>query len=385
MDAKQLAARHFDYAVGYRRDFHQHPEASFEETRTTQKIAEALDEIGIPYKRFEPTGLVATIEGARPGKTVALRADIDALSITEKSCVAFSSVNDGFMHACGHDTHAAMLLGAAKALYESRAELQGNVKCIFQPAEEVARGAKAIIAQGALEGADIIFGMHIMTQVPVGFIAVGDGPSNAAADEFSIKLHGTASHGAMPEKGADATIAAAATVMALQTVVSREVAPSDTVVVTVGELQSGSRFNIVSGEAFMKGTVRSFDRDVHLRLPEIVKRIVENTAAAFRCTAELEYNMLTEVLVNAPEAVKYARAAAEKVAASPQMVATMPPTMGAEDFAEYTAVIPGGFVALGGGGEHPMHSDYFVIDEEALKTGIAWYVQVAGDYLAANA
>lgn len=384
MDAKKLASDNFDYVVNFRRDLHRHPEPSFEEFRTTQKLAEALDEIGIPYRRFEPTGLIGTITGDKPGKTVALRADIDALSIQEKSGVDFASENDGIMHACGHDTHTAMLLGAAKSLYENKAELNGTVKVLFQPAEELARGAKAVIAQGALDGVDMIFGMHIFSQQPAGLILVGDGPSTSAADEFIVNIRGIACHGAMPETGVDATVAAAATVMNLQTIVSRELSPQDTVVVTVGELRSGSRFNIVSGDAYMKGTVRSFDRDVHMRLPGIMERIVKSTAEGFRCTAELEYNMLTEVLINDADAVKYTRGAANAVAA-PGLVATMPKLMGAEDFAEYTAHIKGGFVGLGGGGEHPMHSDYFVIDEEAMKTGVAWYIQVASDYLSENA
>lgn len=385
MDSKKLAEQNFDYVVAFRRDLHQNPEASMKEFRTSDRLAEELDKIGIPYRRFEPSGLMGEIKGGKPGITVALRADIDALEIQEKADVPFASVNEGMMHACGHDTHTAMLLGAAKALYENREELPGTVKVLFQPAEETATGARAVIEQGALEGIDYIYGLHIFSQSPVGLLAVGDGATASAADTFKIKVKGTACHGAMPETGADATVAAAAIVMNLQTVVSRETSPMDNAVVTVGTLNSGSRFNIVSGEAELTGTVRTFDRDVHAKMPEIIGRIAKCTAETFRCEAEVEYNMLTDVLVNAPEATAYSRGAAEKVAAAPALVVTMPKMMGAEDFAEYTSHAKGGFAALGAGGEHPQHSDFFTVDEEAFKTGIAWYIQVAYDTLADNA
>lgn len=385
MDSKKLAQDNFDFVVAMRRDFHEHPEASFEEFRTTDRIAEELDKIGIPYRRFEPTGLIGEIKGAKPGITVALRGDIDALSIQEKADVPFKSTNDGFMHACGHDTHGAMLLGAAKALYDSRDELQGTVKVIFQPAEEIARGARKVIEQGALDGVDYIFALHIMAQMPVGLIAVGDGPSTSAADVFKINVKGVACHGAMPETGVDATVAASAIVMNLQSIVSRELSPMDNVVVTVGKLVSGSRFNIVSGDAEMEGTVRTFDRDVHARIPGIMERIAKETAAAYRAEAELEYTNLTDVLINDPDAVKYSQSAAEKVANAPELVQPLPKMMGAEDFAEYTAKAKAGFIALGGGGEHPQHSDYFWLDEEAFKTGVAWLIQVTYDCLEDNA
>ncbi len=381
MDIQKSAEQVFDYVVDFRRDIHEHPEPSFEEFRTTDKIAQALDEIGIPYRRLNPTGLIGTITGEQFGKTVALRADIDALSVTEKSGVLFASQNEGFMHACGHDTHTAMLLGAAKILYENRNELCGTIKLIFQPAEEVAKGAKAVIDQGGLDGVDMILGLHITAQHPVGMLALGEGASMSAADEFTITIKGKSCHGAMPETGVDATVTAAAIIMNLQTIVSREIAPIDTVVVTVGELKSGTRFNVISGEAIMKGTVRSFNRDTHTNLPPIVERIAKQTAETFRCKAEMEYNMMTEVLINDSEASKIALSAAKKVAASSELVVTMPKMMGAEDFAEYTARVPAAFIFLGGGGEHPQHSDYFQIDEEAFKTGVAWYVQAAYDFL----
>nr|WP_122011795.1 amidohydrolase [Maliibacterium massiliense] len=381
MDIKKLAHDVQPEVVAFRRDLHRHPEPSFEEVRTTNKIAEKLDEMGIPYRRFEPTGLMAEIKGAKPGKTVALRADIDALSITEKSGVDFASENPGFMHACGHDTHASMLIGAARVLSSVKDELCGTVKLLFQPAEEVAQGAKKVIAQGALDGVDMIFGIHIAATVPAGVVALCNGPSAAAADIFRIKVTGKACHGAMPEQGVDATVAAAAIVMNLQSIVSRELSPMLPVVVTVGKLESGSRFNIVSGEANMEGTIRSFDVEVHHNLPNIVSRIAKETAAAYRCEAEVQYDMMTEVLVNDPDVTALVKDAALKVAKAPQMVVEAPRMMGAEDFSEYTVLTKAGFASLGGGGTYPQHSDHFCIEEESFETGVALYAQVAVDFL----
>ena len=347
-DIKKLAHEVYPYVVEMRRDFHRHPEASFEEFRTTKRIAEELDKMGIPYHLFEPTGLVGEIKGGKPGKCIALRADIDALTTTEKTGLPYASENEGYMHACGHDTHTAMLLGAAKILSSVKDELCGTVKLIFQPAEELASGAKCIVEQGVLDGVDAAFG-H-------------------------------ASHGALPDEGIDATVAASAIVLALQTISSREFSPLDPIVVTVGTLHSGARFNIISGEAVLEGTVRIFNKDIHPHMPEIMERIAKQTAAAYRCTAELDYQFKTEILVNEPHMTAIARAAAEKLV-PPEKIFPFQRNMGGEDFAEYTSHIPCAFVALGGGGDAPQHSDMFCIDESAMETGSALYAQVAVDYL----
>ncbi len=381
MDIKSLARDVQDQVIAFRRDLHMHPEASFQEFRTTDQIAKALDEMGIPYRRFEPTGLIGEIKGGKPGKTVALRADIDALSITEKTGLEFASQNEGFMHACGHDTHAAMLMGAAMVLNSVKDELCGTVKLLFQPAEEVAGGAKKVIAQGALEGVDYIFGIHIAAMMPVGAVGMRYGASAASADIFRVKVTGRAAHGAMPQTGCDATVAAAAIVMNLQTIVSRENAPEKPLVVTVGKLESGSRFNIVSGEANMEGTIRCYDYDLHHSLPAMVKRVAENTAEAFRCKAEVDYEMMTEVLINDAKSVDLARGAAAKIVEDPALLIEVPATMGGEDFAEYTPLCKASFAMVGAGGEYPQHSDHVVFDENSFRTGVALYAQVAVDFL----
>lgn len=381
MDFRAMSKEVAPEVIELRHDFHQHPEASMAEFRTTDRIAEELDKMGIPYRRFDPTGLIATIQGGQPGKTVALRADIDALSITETADVPFKSQNEGFMHACGHDTHAAMLLGAAMILNKIKAQLKGTVKLLFQPAEEVATGAKLAIAQGALEGVDMIFGIHIAGQVPAGVVAICPGSSCSAADIFKIKIIGSAGHGAQPEATRDATVAAAALVMNLQTIVSRELPPTQPVVVTVGKLVSGSRFNIVSGEAYMEGTCRSFDPELHHKLPGIMERIAKETAATFRCEAEVEYHMMTEPLVNDPEALELVKQATAKIVDKPEMLVISKPQMGAEDFAEYSVHTQAAFAMVGGGSKEPNHSDHIVFDEDSFRTGVALHCQVAYDYL----
>ena len=381
-DFKAMSKDIAQQVIDFRRDLHMHPEASMQEFRTTDRIAGELDKLGIPYRRLDPTGLIAEIKGGKPGKTVALRADIDALSITEKADVPFKSQNEGFMHACGHDTHAAMLLGAASILNSVKDELQGTVRLIFQPAEEVATGAKLVIEQGGVEGVDMIFGIHIGgSGIPAGAISYCPGASAAAADMFSIKVKGKAGHGAMPDACVDATVAAAAIVMNLQTMVSREVSPIQPLVVTVGKLESGSRFNIVSGEANMEGTCRCYDVAVHHKLPEAMTRIAQQTAAAFRCEAEVKYDMMTEVLMNDSESLEVAKKAAAKVVDKPELLFTMPAMMGGEDFAEYTVHTKGAFMMVGGGTPLPNHSDYIVFDEDCFRTGVALHCQVAWDYL----
>ena len=379
-DIKALAHEVFPYVVEMRRDFHRNPEPSFEEFRTTDRIAEELDKMGIPYRRFEPSGLVGDIVGGKPGKCIFLRADIDALSVKEESGVEFASEREGFMHACGHDTHAAMLLGAAKVLNSIRDELCGSVKVLFQPAEELAMGAKHIIAQGAIEGADAGFGMHIFAQMPVGQLGITSGVIHPAADYYKLDVHGVTSHGALPDEGVDATVAAAAIVMNLQTISSREFSPLEPVVVTVGTLHSGQRFNVISNHAELEGTVRLFNEELHQKIPGMMARIAENTAAAFRCTAELDYQFKSDMLVNDEAMTELARGAALKVAGE-EHIAPIRRSMGGEEFSAYTHIVPCAFVALGGGGEAPQHSEKFCIDESAFETGVAMYAQVAVDFL----
>lgn len=381
-DIRNRARELQDYVVAFRRDIHQHPEASLQEFRTTDRICEELDKLGISYRRTEPTGVIAEIQGGKgPGKCVALRGDIDALSLTEHTDLPFKSINDGFMHACGHDTHGAMLLGAARLLSEIRDQYSGTVRLLFQPAEEVCEGAKLMIEQGAMQDVDYAYGIHIIAQQPVGKIMGRAGATHAATDQYKITIKGKVCHGAAPHTGIDATVAAGSLIMNLQTMVSREFSPMEPLVVTIGQMHSGSRFNIVSGEAVLEGTIRSFNRDIHQQLPGVVERIAKMTAAAFRCEAEVQYDMITDVLICDQEATDLGLAAAHKITDT-DMVADFEPQMGGEDFSEYTSYTKAGFFSLGGGGEWPQHSDRFTIDESAFETGVALYAQLALDALA---
>ena len=357
---------------------HTHAETGFDLTETKPYVKSALTEMGYAVHECGKAGLVTTV-GKPGGKVILLRADMDALPIAEEADVDFACKN-GRMHACGHDMHTAMLLGAAKILSSVKDELCGTVKLIFQPAEELASGAKCIVEQGVLDGVDAAFGQHIFSRRPAGSLSLSEGTLHPAADYFKLTVTGKASHGALPDEGIDATVAASAIVLALQTISSREFSPLDPIVVTVGTLHSGARFNIISGEAVLEGTVRIFNKDIHPHMPEIMERIAKQTAAAYRCTAELDYQFKTEILVNEPHMTAIARAAAEKLV-PPEKIFPFQRNMGGEDFAEYTSHIPCAFVALGGGGDAPQHSDMFCIDESAMETGSALYAQVAVDYL----
>ena len=371
-----------EYIIRVRRALHQVPEIGYDLPETLAIIRKELEAIGLPYtEKFGTSSIIATLNEGVGNKTIAIRADTDALPVTEETGLEFASTHPGKMHACGHDTHAAMLVGAAKVLSQVKDEIPGTVKLLFQPAEEVARGAKIAIEQGALEGVDAAFGIHIGAMRDCGSVYFVPGASHAAADHFKITVTGKATHGARPEAGVDATVCAAAIVMNLQSIVSREVSPSQPLVVTVGSLHSGSRFNIVSGEAKMEGTVRCYDYDLHHQMPEIFDRIIKQTAAAYRCEAEVDYNMMLEPLINNDEILNLARAAAAKIVDTPDQVKTAGPGMAGEDFSEYSVLTKAAFASLGAGGEFPGHSDYVVFDESAFPTGVALYSQVAWDFL----
>ena len=366
-----------EYMVTMRRHFHQHPEKSMEERETTAFIMARLNEMGIPHRKLNPSGVVAEIPGGRPGKTVALRADMDALTIQEETGLPFASKAEGLMHACGHDLHMAGLLGAARLLWQERQSLGGNVRLIFQPGEEVGKGAKAVIEQGGMEGVDMVFGMHNMPSLPAGTVAGSKGPVFSAADYFKITIQGKAGHGATPEDAIDATVAASALVMNLQPLVSREISSLESLVITVGQLHSGTRFNIISGEAVLEGTVRSFDPAIHHMVPGAMERVVEGIARAYRVEATLEYDKVAKACVNEEGFTDLCLRSAGKVA----QVAPEGRQMIAEDFSEYMQLCPGAFFLYVSGCEYPLHSDHFAGDEQALITACAMYAQVAVDAL----
>lgn len=278
MNIGEMAKTHKEYTIGIRREFHMNPEPAMKEERTSDRIIEELENMGITCKKVAGTGVVGIIEGRVKGKTIALRADIDALELQEKNEVEYKSKIEGMMHGCGHDGHAASLLTAAKILNEIKDEFSGTVKLIFQPGEEVAQGAKKMISEGVLENVDGIFGIHIWNDVEVGKVSVEKGPRMASAGIFNINITGKGGHGSMPNQGIDSVLVGAATVMNMQSLVAREINPIDPAVVTLGIFNAGTRQNILAGEAYLEGTTRSFSMEVNDSFEEQIRRVAESTA-----------------------------------------------------------------------------------------------------------
>lgn len=386
MTLQDLMAKYADYQVEMRRHFHRHPEESAKEVKTAERIRKELDAIGAPWRVCGMgTGTLARIEGKLPGKTIMLRGDIDALSVTEQTGLPFASENKGVMHACGHDCHISMLLTAAHMLNDIKDQLKGTVVLAFQPAEEIGRGAQAMIAEGALEGVDACFGMHVWSSVEAGKIGIRRGPAMASGDRFKVTVKGFSTHGAEPHKGVDALVAGSAVVMNLQTMVAREFAPVDTAVVTVGKFTSGSRWNVVAGEAVLEGTTRTFQPAIREAFEGVITRIAKHTAEAMRANAEVEYERLVPVTVNDPKVCDVVEGAAKKIFGEDGVVEP-DRTMGGEDFAYFQEKIPGAMVLLGVRNEacaaiYPQHHMKYTVDESVLVKGAALHVQTALDFL----
>lgn len=379
---QKLGEKYKDYMVEMRRYFHENPEPSTEEYNTSAKIKEELDKMGISYVSAAGTGVIGTIQGGKPGKTVALRADMDALQVKECTGFPFASKKEGLMHACGHDGHIASLLGAAKILNEIKDEIQGTVKLFFQPAEETAWGAKKMIEEGALEGVDGVFGIHIWADIELGKISVEAGPRMASTDLFRIKVTGKGGHGSLPHQGVDAVVAGSAIVMNLQSIVSREISPLETAVVSVGQIKSGSRFNVIAPEAFMDGTTRAFSAEVRGKFHEMIDRIAKNTAAAYRAEAVTEYEYLVPVTINDERCSKIAEEAVRETFGE-EALTTFPKITGSEDFSYFSNEREGVLCFVGTGTEnyYPHHHPKFSVDERALPIAASMYVAYAVNYL----
>jgi len=379
----ELSNKYKQNVIDLRREFHKYPEASLYEYKTIDRIGRELDKLGVDYKKVADTGIIAEIKGINPGKTVALRADIDALSVKELTQCEYKSENEGFMHACGHDCHISMLLGAAMILSEIKAELNGTVRLIFQPAEEIAAGAKKMIQAGALHGVDGVFGMHVWSDIECGSVCIQEGPLMASADLFTINVLGKGGHGSAPHQGVDAVIASSAIVMNLQSIVSRELSPLEPAVVSIGSLNVGSRFNVIASEGTLCGTTRSFNQSVRSKFPEMIQRVAEDTASAYRATAVVEYIFATPVVINDANCSKIAEKSLAAIGAKSIIIEKI---TGGEDFAEYLNIVPG-IIALVGvrndtkGAIYPQHHPMYTVDEDALEIGTALYSQYAMDFL----
>lgn len=360
--------------IELRRAIHRRPEFGFQERETAALIEAELDRLKIEHRRIAKTGVVGVLRGAKAGHVAGLRADMDALPVEERTGLPFASEVRGAMHACGHDAHTAMLLGAAHVLSSEREKVCGSVVFIFQPAEEGPGGAEPMIAEGALENPHVeaIAMLHVDPRIDTGVISITPGPVNAAADELAIVVRGKGGHGAYPHTATDALLPAAAIVLALQNIAARETDPLDSVVVTIGTIAGGYRNNIIADEVRMTGTLRAHDPTIREQLESRVRRIVEGVAAAYNAHAEVQVVYGYPPVVNdAALAECFARYMNGKGAA----VQSLRATMGAEDFAYFAQRLPAVLVRLGvrnerAGAVHPLHGPEFVLDEAALIVGV---------------
>ncbi len=375
----------------WRHDFHAHPELSFEEFETTARIKARLEEIGFTGMRVgtagKPTGLVVDLNPGKPGPCFALRADIDALPMKEVGNPSYRSTKEGVMHACGHDSHITMVLGAAKVLKALESELPGRVRFIFQPSEESPHrsGAKAMIEEGVLEGVDAISGLHVWGTIPAGVIGYHAGPFMAAADEWECTIFGKGGHGGVPHLAADPIVAAGALIGALQTIVSRESDPLETVVVTCGHMEAGTTFNIIPDRAFLQGTVRTFNPDLRSTIEARLERLVRGICEAHGCRADFRFKSVLPATVNDAAFTEEARAVARSVLGEDRVI-DIPPTMGSEDMSFYLERVPGSFLFLGTKNEEkgigrPQHHPEFDVDDGILAKGSALLAALAWDFL----
>jgi amidohydrolase len=392
----ELAAAINDDVVAWRRDVHANPELGMQEFRTAGLVAEHLRSLGIDVETgVGGTGVVGVLRGGRPGPTVALRADMDGLPVTELADVPFASKvraewqgrEVGVMHACGHDNHVAILMGVASVLAGMRGDLPGTVKFLFQPAEEGPGGAAPMIADGAMEGVNAVFGLHVFP-TPVGTIAYRTGGMLAAADGLRIVVRGVQTHGAMPWGGVDPIVTSAQIINGLQTVVSRQVdLTNSAAIVTIGQIEGGNRGNIIPDTVLMIGTIRTLDPDIRERVHERVRRLAESIAAANGAEAEVTIDRGYPVTVNDPALTNRMVPTLRRVAGEGAQV--LPASTGAEDFSYFAEEAPGLFIGLGVGADdpslvHPNHSPYFYADERALPIGVRALASLAVDFLTGN-
>ncbi|MDR5659481.1 M20 family metallopeptidase [Serpentinicella sp. ANB-PHB4] len=364
-----------------RRDFHKNPELGLEEFRTQEKIISYLEEMQIPYRTIANTGLMGIIKGHGAGRTVALRADMDALPIEDKKNVSYQSRLKGKMHACGHDAHLAILLGAAKILKSKDMYLKGDIKLLFQPAEETVGGAKPMIEEGALVDpqVDVVLGLHVSPEINTGCIAVKYGQMNAASDTLTITIYGKSAHGAHPDLGADAIVIAGQVLSTLQTVVSRGADPRRSAVITIGKILGGDQNNIIANKVEMIGTMRTLDQKTRERLVKQVKEIVESVPKAMGGKGELIREEGYAPLVNHNNIVKLIENNGRNLLGENKVRVNELPSYGVEDFGYFIENTPGAFFQLGCRNEkkgiiHDLHNDLFDIDEDCLATGVAMQI-----------
>lgn len=373
--------------VAWRRDFHQHPELGFEETRTGRTIATYLHELGMEVQTgVGQTGVVGTLDGPGPGPTLLLRFDMDALPVEEGNDLPYRSRYPGRMHACGHDGHMAIGLGVATLMARHQERLAGRIKFVFQPAEEGLGGAFAMIADGVLENPrpDVALALHLWNHIPFGQVRVTGGPAMASSSVFTLTVQGKGGHGAAPHKANDPVLAAAHIVAALQSIVSRNIDPLNSVVVTIGEFSAGTTFNVIPETAVLKGTVRSYDSDTHRLIYRRILEMAKNMATAFGCQAAMETVAIVPAVINDETVAGVVRQAAARVVGETNVIAGR--DMASEDMGHFLEEIPGCYFFVGSAGESeelqfPHHHPRFNFDERALAVGVATMAQAAAAYL----
>ena len=391
MHSRDLIEQYKTYVQDWRRYFHKHPELSNEEFETTKTLAKELESMGVEVHvdTERGTGLIGIIHGAKPGKAIALRADIDALPVQEHNTFDFKSDVDGKMHACGHDGHMAILLGAAKMLTAMKDRIEGDVYLAFQPAEETGAGAPDFMKfDNWFEKIDAIFGGHVWIDLPAGLISVEEGPRMAASSKITIRVKGKQGHGAQPHQTIDAVVVASAIVMNLQTVVSRNVSALDSLVLTIGNIHSGSEWNVIPGEAQMGGTIRFFDPAQEDHYVESIRRVVEHTALAYGATAELIYEKKVPPTINDAAASELAERVVIDTLGK-EKLSKMRKVMPGEDFAWYLQEKPGCFAFIGiqnpeVGANFDHHNNRFTMDDSVLSAASAVYAEYAVQWLKEN-
>jgi amidohydrolase len=388
---KEKIAEMRDWLIETRRTLHMNPELGFEEVETSRLIAGYLEKFGLQVKTgMATTGVVGLLKGGKPGKTVAIRADMDALPMEEANQVPYRSKVKGKMHACGHDAHVTILLGVARLFSSMGHPVQGNIKWVFQPAEEGGGGGRVLTEEGVLEDpkVDAIFGAHLFPDLKIGRVGIHEKEGLAATDRFVIRMIGRGAHGAYPHLSRDPIVAVGHLITQIHTIVSRNISPLDSAVITVGKISGGTAFNIIPDEAEILGTVRSLNQAVRQELKSRMEQLTQGVAKSFGMDYDFDFQYGYPALINDPEMSRLVAAACTK-GIGKENVEFLRPSMGGEDFAYYLEKVPGSFFRLGCRNEekgiiHPYHSSLFDIDEEVLPFGVEMFVRIIDQYLGLN-
>lgn len=391
MNFLEQSKKNHDFLVKIRRELHMNAETSQNEVETSKIIMKYLDELNIPYKsEIGGHGIIAEIKGDKDGKTVALRADMDALEMEEENDIDFKSKNKNVMHSCGHDSHMTFVLGAAKLLNENKDKINGKVKLVFQPAEELSPigGAPKILESGLLDDVDAIFGSHVWPDLPFGKIAIKEGAMMANSDHFTVTFKGASSHAAKPHEGVDAIMMGVQFVNAIQTLISRNTDPMNSAVLTVGRFIAGTRYNVMAEECLVDGTCRTFSEEDRQRIYEDMKNLAEAIASVNHGSVDYNYGFGYPALLNEKSSVEIVKKSVKEVFGEESLLEISKPAMTAEDFAFYLKRIKGAFywVGIGAEGEknYPLHSNKFFLNEEILHRGAALMAGIAVNFLNEN-